>query len=378
VEVPVGRPRAAPSAAVAAMLAALLAALAASCGSGSPALQGPSVAGFDPAALIDVLPPDPIRAIRQPRFGSIAEARSRLDDAEAVVALVVEGDARAYPIAILMRHEIVNDQVGGRSVAVSYCPLCNAAVVHDRQIDEMLVATFIASGKLYHSDLVMLDEQTSSLWPQMLGTAVLGDLKGTELTVLPASMVSFADFAEAYPDGRVLEPPGQGSNGNNPYPGYDSRSEPYGDFFPGEPDDRGPAMERVVGVVLEGDARAYPFSSLRARGQPVAVHDTLGGRDIVVFHGGEQRSALDTPAIADGRVVGSSGVFEPRARGRALRFAASGGEIVDEQTGSTWSVLGVATGGPLAGERLTPVPHLDAFWFAWAAFFPRTEVLLAP
>src|SRR5439155_25880125 len=145
---------------------------------------------------------------------------------------------------------------------------------------------------------------------------------------------------------------------------------PYDGFFGGRLDTRLPAMARVVGVVDGGVARAYPYASLAGRGNPAVVTDG----DRVVFWGGSARSPLSSPTIAEGRVVGSSGVFRPRARGRTLHFNAVGGAIKDRETGSTWSLDGVALAGPLKGAELPAVPHLDAFWFAWAAFHNETSI----
>lgn len=343
------------------------------CGVGSPSVEAPPVQGFDPAALIDVLPPDSIPAIRDPAHESVEEASGWLTAGDPVIVVEVAGDVRLYPVAILTRHEIVNDVIGGQAVAVTYCPLCNAAIAYERTV-RSLDLTFVVSGKLYHSDLVMMDRQTKSLWPQMLGTAVLGEMEGERLDPVPSNLVSFEEAASTFPDALVLARPPDGAYGTNPYEGYDSREGPYGDFFTGEPDDRLPAMERVVGLAVAEGARAYPLSSLTAAGRPAVLHDVLAGHRIVIFAGGEQRSALDATVIADGRVVGSAGIFDPELGDRELSFEVRDGRIVDAQTGSTWTLLGVAVDGPLRGERLRARAHVDALWFAWAAFVPHTEV----
>ncbi len=350
------------------MVAGLLV-LASCAGPGSPEIRPADAADFDASALVDVLPPDAIRSIDQPRFQPSASA-DWLEARSPVLALAHGGEARAYPLGILTRHEIVNDEIVGTPVAVTYCPLCNSGVVYERTVGGR-VLSFGVSGKLYHSDLVMFDRETSSLWPQILGTAVKGDLKGTELVPLPSAIVSFDDFRSGHPEGRVLVQPTPRSYDQNPYAGYDSRSGPTGGFFRGEVDERLDAMERVVGVAIGDEARAYPYGALE---EVHVVHDRVDDQPIVVFWGGEAASALDRPVISDGRRVGGSGVFEPVIDGRRLTFQERDGAIVDAQTGSTWSLLGRATAGTLEGSTLTPVHHLDAFWFAWAAFVPFTEI----
>ena len=131
-------------------------------------------------------------------------------------------------------------------------------------------------------------------------------------------------------------------------------------------------MERVVGVTVEGTSRAYPYSELEAAGG--VIQDRFGERDIVVLWRSGTVSPLDVQVIARGRDVGAAGVFSPVVDGRLRRLRATADGFLDRETGSSWSVLGVATAGRLAGERLAPIDHLDAFWFAWAAFAPLTTV----
>lgn len=350
-----------------------LALLAVACGRapGDPVVRPPE--GFDPGELIDVLSPDAIPAIDRPEHETTGLAAEWLTPESPVVAVEVGGDARAYPLAILTRHEIVNDEIGGQKVAVTYCPLCNSAVVYRRAVAGTIVE-FGVSGKLYRSDLVMYDRQTDSLWPQMLGRAVRGPLEGTELEEVPSAIVSFGEFRRGYPGGRVLARPGEDRYEANPYPGYDAREGPFADFFVTDPDPRLPSMERVVGVAVGSAARAYPYGRIGAGGSPAVVGDRIGDLTIVVLWQDGARSALDARTIADGRSVGSTGVFEARAGNRDLTFGVSDGRITDAETGSTWTILGRADSGPLEGQQLPPVHHLDAFWFAWAAFVPFTEV----
>jgi uncharacterized protein DUF3179 len=336
---------------------------------GSPAVTGPDLPGFNPKFVVDVLAPDDIPAITEPVFGSLGQAAEWLGPDAPVLVLRDGGSARAYPLAILELHEVVDDTIGRTPVAITYSPIANAAVAFDRRA-RGLTLTFGTSGKVYQSDLVMYDRETKSLWPQLLQAAAAGELKGTTLTTLPSQLASFADFAASYPNGTVLSRPGNAAYNVTPYLGYDSRITPYQGFFRGKLDGRMPAMERVVGIVDGGVARAFPYAALSARGNPAVVQEA----DYAVFWGGTARSPLNTSQIADGRIVGSSGVFRPRARGKTLHFVAAGRSIKDRETGSVWSLEGRALSGPLEGVELPEVHHLDAFWFAWAAFHGSTTV----
>src|SRR3546814_369372 len=149
-------------------------------------------------------PKDGIPAIDDPQFRSVG-AVSDLPASEPVITLSVQNDARAYPLRILTWHEIVNDTVGGLPVAVTYCPLCNAAIAFERRVDGR-VLDFGTTGKLRHSDLIMYDRQTESWWQQYSGTAIVGQLAGLELEMLPARVEAFERFERRHPEGRVLVP----------------------------------------------------------------------------------------------------------------------------------------------------------------------------
>ena len=317
-------------------------------------------------------PRDGIPPIDQPKFTSPAEASAWLHDQEPVVAFELNGDARAYPLQILIWHEIVDDEVGGLPVAITFCPLCNTAIAFDRRIDGRALR-FGTTGNLRRSDLVMWsDDPGETWWQQITGEALVGDLVGHRLTMLPAEIVSFADFTAAFPTARVLSrdtghPRGYGTN---PYVGYDDiNSSPF--LYAGPKDTRLPPMERVATVELGGETAAYPFSRL-ARAH--VVNDAVGGIPLVVFHQGGTVSALDGPVIAASRDVGAAAVFDRTLDGNLLTFSWRGDQFVDDQTGSTWDLLGRATAGPLAGRRLHPLLSGNHFWFAWAVFKPETRI----
>jgi hypothetical protein len=320
-------------------------------------------------------PPDGIPAIDRPAFVDPRAADAWLRPAEPVLALQVNGDARAYPLQILIWHEIVNDIVGGRAVVVTYCPLCNTGLVFDRVVDGRTF-DFGTSGKLYRSDLLMYDRQTRSLWAQIEGRAVVGEQAGTRLAGIPANTIAYKDFKAAYPMGRVLsrKTGHTRSYGTNPYQAYD-RPDGIPFLFRGQPDPRRPPKERVVGISRGGEPRAYPWPALAAER---VIHDGLGGEPLVIFYRPGAVSALDATEIAQSREVGATGVFSPLVDGRALTFESRSGRFRDRETGSTWSILGFGVSGPLAGKRLRPIVHVDAFWFAWAAFNPTTSVYGAP
>jgi hypothetical protein len=342
------------------------------------ALDDPRHPGF-PEPLIDPddlvsggPPPDGIPPIDDPKFAPASEI-DWLGDDEPVLSLTVGDETRAYPLQVMTWHEIVNDRVGGIPVTVTYCPLCNSGVAFERRVAGRLL-DFGTSGLLHIDNLVMYDRQTESLWPQLTGQASVGTLTGTQLKAIPMGVVSWKQFRASNPDALVLtrETGFRRDYGRNPYTGYD---DPDGDLLvdpPGGTDGRLPVKERVVGITVGSDSVAIRRALVAGAG---VVPLMVGGRDVVVLHQPGQSSALDTGRIADGQEIGSIGVFRPTIRGRSLTFAIRCERVVDVQTGSTWSVLGEATSGQLAGSRLPAVVHLDTFWFAWVGFHPDTRLV---
>ena len=316
---------------------------------------------------------DDIRPLDNPNFTTPAEADDWLDELEPVIAFELDGDARAYPLQVLVWHEIVNDKVAGVPVTVTYCPLCNSAIVFDRRVNGR-VYDFGTSGFLRNYDLIMWDRQTESWWQQFSGKAIVGELTGEELELLPATIVSWKDFRDANPNGMVLSRKTgfARSYGEDPYPGLDQVG---GHLLPlGDGDEiRLPATERVAGVNVGNARMAFPYSILE---REMVVNYTLQGQDtdLVVFFEPETLSSFLDEEVGGYRPVGSTGVFSPYVGSEKLLFELAGGEIVDRQTGSRWNILGQAVEGPMAGERLSPILHGDHFWFAWMAFNPGTEV----
>jgi hypothetical protein len=319
-------------------------------------------------------PKDGIPALDRPRFVDALAARAWLRDAEPVIVLRAGGQARAYPLQILMFHEIVNDEVGGRPVAVTFCPLCNASIVFDRRVDGRTL-DFGTTGRLRHSDLVMYDRQTESWWQQFTGTGIVGRYAGTALERLPAEIVAFADFRAAHPRGLVLSRDTGHARpyGRNPYPGYDDIGQsPF--LLASAPDPRLPPMERVLSVSAGGRHRLYPLSALEKH--PV-VNREMGGVPYVVLARTGLASPLDQPEVAAGRTIAAATAFDRRLDDRTLEFALRDGRVVDTATASEWNILGEAVAGPLQGRRLAAIDSGVHFAFAWLAFNPDSEIVRA-
>ncbi|MCU0512163.1 MAG: DUF3179 domain-containing protein [Anaerolineae bacterium] len=314
---------------------------------------------------------DGIPALTDPAVETVTAAATWLAPHSPVIVVEVAGVARAYPLAILMWHEIANDTVNGVPVAVTFCPLCNSAIVFDRRVDEA-VLEFGVSGLLRNSDMIMYDRQTESWWQQFTGTGIIGAYNGTLLTIIPTQLVGFGAFAAAFPQGEVLsrETGHRRSYGVNPYAGYDASEYPF--LYSGAVDERLPPFEYVLAGTVDAVDMAYPFSALSQAG---LINDTLGTTAVVALWQPGMVTALDERTIDDSRDIGTAVLFNRTVAGQTLTFRAAGdGTITDAETGSTWSLWGEAMTGPLAGQRLTRLAAAPHFWFAWAAFHPQTAI----
>lgn len=320
------------------------------------------------------LPPDAIRAIDDPAFVPASRA-DFLDPAEPVLVLRVGDRARAYPVRVLVFHEIVNDRVGDVPVGVTFCPLCNSGLAFDRRLDGRTL-TFGVSGRLRRANLLMFDRETETLWQQLTGEAVRGPLEGRALRILPVQMVSLGEFRRSAPDAPVMsvdtgyaEP-----YGRDPYAGYGLDPDRPSSFqFGAEADPRLPPKARVLGVAAGGEAAAVPLPD--APGGRRVVPLVLGGEEVVVLLAHGTRQPATGGSFATDPEGWAAAAFRPSAGGRPVSLRAGRAGFVDEATGSVFGLTGTALSGPLAGRSLEPVLSADSFWFAWSYFYPGTAVV---
>ncbi len=227
-------------------------------------------------------PRDGIPALLNPEMVSAAEANRWLSKNDRVLGVFLNGEARAYPIRILNWHELVNDEIGGEPILVSWCPLCGSAVVYDPRVEGRRL-TFGVSGLLWQRNLLMYDRETGSLWSQLLSEAVTGPLAGARLKVLSARHATWAEWKKAYPETRVLS---QRTGHPRNY-----REDPYASL----PLDRRLALFVAVGK----EAAIFPYSELRRT--PGVVTEKIGGREVRIRYDRAANSAhLETsgPEVA--------------------------------------------------------------------------------
>jgi hypothetical protein len=316
---------------------------------------------------------DGIPPIDDPKWETVGQADEWLGPRNPVIGLSIANDSRAYPLQILIWHEIVNDEVGGKTVAVTFCPLCYTALVFERPVVNGNLLTFGTSGNLRESDLVMWDRQTESWWQQFTGEAIVGDLTGMRLKPIPAGIISWTDFKQRYPKGKALSrnTGKEREYESNPYVMYDRREEPPA-MTEGPRVPQSEPMARVIGVVIRSQAKAYGLSALMDRS---VINDEIASTPIVVFWKEGTASATDSRIISEGRELGSTRIYLRTVGGKPYTFARlANGRFVDEQTRSEWNIFGEAISGPLKGNKLEQVFHYETFLFAWKAFLPGSPL----
>ena len=236
-------------------------------------------------------PKDGIPAILNPKFESASEA-SWLKSTDLVTGVEIEGVFKAYPLRILVWHEVVNDKVGNKPIMVSYCPLCGSTLIFDREVDSEEL-TFGISGLVYQSDVLFYDHQNLSLWSQLEMKAISGPKAGTEMEVLPSVLATWSEWKKKHPNTLVLSRDTGFSRDydNMPYGGYESSTNL---MFPVENSDGRYHPKEKVLVVISSDnvAKAYAFKELSKVKTP--LNDKVGLDEITIkFNSGEFVSAYD-------------------------------------------------------------------------------------
>jgi hypothetical protein len=298
---------------------------------------------------------DCIPSIDDPNFQSAGDAGWLADD-DLVIGVEMNGETRAYPLRILNVHEIVNDEFDGTPVAVTYCPLCRSGLVFDRRVNGTALE-FGVSGKLLNANLVMYDRQTETYWSQLDGSAVVGPLVPRQLTILPNTVTTWAEWRESHPDTEVL------SRNTGIYPKSNYGSNPYGDYADREGvgfgvdvvDDRLGSKTIVYGVTVGDASRAYPEETVERED---VINDVVGGVPVLV--------------VEDQRAGGVT-VFARDVANETRQFSVEDGRLVDDR-GTRWSFEGVALDGPREGSQLDRLNSHGIFWFAWSEFNPETEI----
>ncbi|MEM1121582.1 MAG: DUF3179 domain-containing protein [Bacteroidota bacterium] len=305
---------------------------------------------------------DGIPSIDSPSFSGASQINF-LDSEDIVIVLRSKEEVKAYPHRILDWHEITNEELSnGATLALTYCPLTGTAIGWNADLDGQKT-TFGVSGLLYNSNLMPYDRATNSTWSQMSHLCVNGELSGEAIETIHVVEMAFSTLREVYPDAKVLNLNTGFNREYNRYPYGDYRTNNQSLIFPvSNRDDRIPNKERVLGVVVNGEALAYRFADFREKTINV-VQNSFQRADLVVI-GSQEKNILTAyqSIVADGT---------------ALTFTALQNEfpaVMMDNEGNKWDVLGQAVSGPRTGEQLPEILNYMGFWFSWAAFNENIEI----
>lgn len=335
---------------------------------------------IDLSELSIVLPRGSFQVLNNPKFVGKEEGLKSFFSLEPVISIEISGKAKAYPLNMLSVHEIANDTLAGIPILATFCPLCNSGIVYDRRLNtkghEQLLE-FEVSGMLRKSDMVMADRNTETWWQQLEGKAIVGELAGAELKIIPSLIISVEEFFKRYSDGEILSKDtgikeAEESYGINYYKNYDRiDGKPYERFFdPNQIDKRLPAMERVVDIRSQGEYKIYPFSTVAKAG---VINDEFNSKNVVLFYKSGLVSVLDEKDIKLSKDLGTVTVFNSMLDGEKLNFRKEGENFIDN-TNSTWDITGRCIGGKLQNKQLAIEPNGIHFAFAWLAFHPECKI----
>ena len=340
-----------------------------------------SIHSVDLLEIQIVLPKGAFPTLDFPKFVGREEGLKTFFAKEPVIAVEINGQAKAYSLNILTMHEISNDVLGDVPILVTYCPLCNSGIVYDRNLefkDKNYLLEFEASGMLRRSDMVMLDRNTETLWQQLMGEAIVGELNTATLKILPSLIISVDEFFMRYPQGEILSKntgfsKSEAYYGKNPYVNYDAKDgKPKSAFFDNTKiDDRLPPMERIVDIENDGKYKVYTFTDIASA---KVINDTFKSSEVVLFHQSGTVSILDKEDISASKDVGTVVVYNRVLEEETLTFKRKSGKFKDIQTGSSWDITGYCYEGKLKGKQLKIQPHSNHFAFAWLAFYPDSEI----
>lgn len=323
---------------------------------------------------------DALPTLDFPKFITKSDKKYNFYEYEPVIAISYNGESKAYPLSLLTMYELSNDSIGMEQVMITYCPMCNAAMVFNRKVkkdDKNYLLHFGISGLLMHNDMIMYDKQTNTWWEQLMGEAIVGELAGTELKMMRALIISAKDYFDRYPEGKILSPEGitiiDKKTGHRPFHHLNHENGKIDStyYLPEKIDPRLPPLERVLDIHVADHTMIYPFSAIAKKG---VINEVFDNMHFVIFYHKDMVSVLDEDDLSKSKHIGSATAFRSTLDGVNYTFHKKGNYFYDDQTHSIWDITGYCREGSLKGKQLMIVPHSNHFAFAYLAFFPDAEI----
>ncbi len=304
---------------------------------------------------------DGIPSVDNPQFTTV-DAIDFLDDNDLVIGVKVGSEIKAYPHTILDWHEIVNDIIEDRALAITYCPLTGTGIGWERRVDGQLTS-FGVSGLLYNSNLIPYDRATDSNWSQMELRSVSGDLSGIRIETYPVVETSWETWKVMFPNSLVMTTSTGFSRDYDRYPYGDYSTNHDNLIFPVSRDDgRLDRKVRGLGIIVGESSKFYPVSTFNSA-HPGYIADEVGGMEVIVI-GKEAHNYV----VAFDRRLSDGSLLEP------LASPGPKGSVLTDVEGNEWNLFGEAISGPRAGEQLRAVESYIGYWFAWGAFYPDIQL----
>jgi len=325
-------------------------------------------------------PKDALPTLDFPKFINKNDKSFNFYEYEPVIVISFKGETKAYPLSLLTMFELSNDSLGGEQLMITFCPMCNAAMVFNRKINKdnkEYLLTFGISGLLMHNDMIMYDKQTNTWWEQLMGEAIVGELAGTELKMMRALIISVKDYYDRYPEGKILSSEGinivDKTSGHRPFYhlNHDNKHIDSTYYLPEKVDNRLPPLERVLDIHVEDHIKIYPFSAIAKKG---VINEVFDNMHFVIFYHKDMVSVLDEDKLSKSKHIGSATAFRSNLEGVNYTFHKKGNYFFDNQTHSTWDITGYCKEGVLKEKQLMILPHSNHFAFAYLAFFPDAEI----
>jgi hypothetical protein len=323
---------------------------------------------------------DALPTLDFPKFITKNDPAFNFYEHEPVIEISYNGESKAYPLSLLTMFELSNDSIGGEQVMITYCPMCNSAMVFNRKVkrdSKDYLLHFGISGLLMHNDMIMYDKETNSWWEQLMGEAIVGELAGTELKMMRALIISVKDYFDRYPQGKILSPEDlyliSSETGHRPFHhlNHDNNHLDSTYYLPEKVDPRLPPLERVFDIHVENHSMIYPFTSIAKK---EVINEVFENMNFVIFYHKDMVSVLDEDDFKKSKKIGSATAFRRDLDGVIYTFKKKANYFVDDQTGSVWDITGYCKEGSLKGKQLWIIPHSNHFAFAYLAFFPDATI----
>ena len=325
--------------------------------------------------FISIIPREALPPINIPKFLTETGASARYKPNEPFVVVVINKTEKAYPLKILMYHEVINDVIVGKPILITYNPLCNSVAVYHRKLKNHTssVLTFASSGMLRKANTVLWDWETQSWWQQITGECLVGEMQGTVLEKIPTKVLSYKQFYKNYPFGLMMSDKGEQNikYGTNPYYKYDDITKDKPLLLTFEPSKRLPPIQRIVNIHINNISLIYPLDILQ---KSHVFNDKPLDNAIVIFYKEGLPSLLDEEYILESKDVGMLAVYSSNVYGQMLSFIQTNKAIKDKETNSTWDFTGRCVQGRLKGTQLKPLHHDLHFAFAALAFYPNSLI----